>query len=143
MGKKASRRKAENGSAPSAVMVPCDAVSRDPNSGKATIYGVFDRIRGRSFPATASFHIFAKIFGKPGEYKFAVELSPASGKALRLGVEEMTFTIPSTGILEIGVEMAKLPFLGPGKHQLALVVGRQRISQPYYINVVQEPESKR
>ncbi|MCH8046565.1 MAG: hypothetical protein IID44_22900 [Planctomycetes bacterium] len=50
------------------AILTCDAVSSDPNSGKKTLYGLFDKFTPKQFPSTASFWVFVRFLGGRGSH---------------------------------------------------------------------------
>jgi len=83
MAKKgATKGKAQSEPPKLQLLLLCDAISRDPNSNKATAYGIFDRVRGDSFPVRVGFAMHAKFFGGRGKNKISIEIADSKGKSL-------------------------------------------------------------
>ena len=57
---------------PLAVLL-CDGVVIDPDTGKKTLVGVFDRVVCRSFPAFYPLTIYVKLTDAEGVYRFRLD----------------------------------------------------------------------
>lgn len=112
------------------LLVTCDSISRDPNLGKATLYGVFDAIWSPSFPVNAKpFALFAQLAGE-GKYPIAVHFRRPDGTFDVLG--ELTIECKREESAHLEVTLAGLPLSGPGLHDLAIVsegreIGRKKL----------------
>jgi hypothetical protein len=93
------------------ALLTCDAVARDP-TGKITLYGIFDRIWSRTFPAVhGSFSIYWRcVIPAPGRVGVAIlrpdgstllELEPAETSKESIHSLQGTYTL---GAFEFPIE---------------------------------------
>ena len=55
-----------------AILV-CDSGTFDPNSGKKTLVGIFDRVITRNFPTSRSYSVYFRLTDAQGNYRFKVQ----------------------------------------------------------------------
>ena len=139
MAKKQSRRTA---SVPlkAVVFVTCDSVSRDPNTGKPTLYGLFDIIWAPKFPChSKSFALYAKLAGK-GRHPISIHLVGPGGQPENLGEAEIK--IPPKAKAVIQADLVGLEFKRPGTYELLLRTGRKTVGRTSF-EVKRQVSSKR
>jgi hypothetical protein len=64
------------------ALITCDSVAHDPNSGKVTLYGIFDRISSQKFPTV---HALLSIYWRcqvPGPGRVGVSILKPDGSML-------------------------------------------------------------
>jgi hypothetical protein len=66
------------------LLVLCDGAVRDPNSGKMTLYGLFDRVICNTLPGTSHFTIYAKLVGGTGKHEIGIQILDPSDKPMSL-----------------------------------------------------------
>ena len=129
MAKKKSRRTAAT-PLKAVVFVLCDSVSRDPNSSKPTLYGLFDIVWSPEFPFRAkSFALYAKLTGE-GKHSISIHLVSPRGQSKKLGEAEVKIPPGANAVLQadlIGVE-----FKRPGTHKLLLRSGRKTVGSTVF-----------
>ena len=126
MAKKKSRRIVAT--APKAVLfAACDSVSRDPNTGKPTLYGLFDIIWASEFPCRfRPFALYAKVVGA-GQHVVSFHLVGPRGRSEKLGEAELK--IPSNQKAAIQADLAGLEFKRPGRYEVLLRAGRKTLGR--------------
>ena len=131
--KKKTTRKIKGGVPGVQVFAACDAVSRDPNTGKPSLYGLFDSIYSAKFPATARpFCLFAKLSGD-GRYRIALELVSPDEQVDKLGEVTVQCTRRQYSILEMSVAGLKLK--KPGYYGFRLRANNRLIGQPCWVQL--------
>ena len=126
MAKKKSRRIAP---APlkAVVFVACDSVSRDPNTDKATLYGLFDTVWASKFPCRSKpFALYAKLVGK-GKHPISIHLIGPRGQTKKLGEAEIGIPPKATAVVQ--VELVGVEFERPGTYELLLRAGRKTVGR--------------
>lgn len=136
---KTAPRKAKTASrveSPNLVLLAlCDAVSRDPNTGKATLYGIFDIVQirdiGQQVPA---FSVFIVLRSGKGSQVLKFELVDPTGKSIVV-IETGPLDFSENARVHCAVQFAGIKFTMPGTHKLVVRAGRKRIGEPYLLNV--------
>ena len=139
MAKKKSQRTA---AAPlkAVVFVACDSVSRDPNTGKSTLYGLFDVVWAPKFPCRAkAFALYAKLTGA-GKHSVSIHLVAPRGQTVKLGAAEIK--IPRKAVSVIQADLVGVEFKRPGIHELLLRSGRKIVGRTSF-EVKREAPDKR
>lgn len=117
--------------------VTCDAVSRDPNSGKLSLYGVFDKFNTAKFPAVFSpFALVARLKGGSGDHTIGIDILDPSGKKAT-GEKDLTLEVhlsPSSAI-EIVTQVIGFTVLKAGICKFVLKSGNRRIGKPLEVPV--------
>ena len=122
------------------VFVLCDSVSRDPNTGKPTLYGVFDILWTSEFPFRyKSFALYAKLTGK-GKHSISIHLVGPRGQSEKLGEAEVS--IPSGAKFVIQADLIGAEFRRSGTHELLLRSGRTIVGRTSF-EVKRKAPSKR
>ena len=131
MIKKPSKKTAKPVPPNVSTFVTCDAIARDPNSGKATLYGVFNQVFAEKFPSgTVPFSLYASIAGGQGKHALAFEvLDPKGNRVLLEGEQDTTFSVdcdPSSG----GELLARgaISFKTVGDYDFVIRSGRKRLA---------------
>lgn len=126
------------------LLAACDGVSRDPNTGKPTLYGIFDLLAVTKLPATAPpFTVFAKLFGGSGEHDIGLKIVGPKGEKVQDSSEIAKVKCkPSSGvILQMSIQGLTFSKLGP--HRIHLVSGRKRLGRPCSIFVQKKRAEKK
>lgn len=109
------------------VSVACDGVSRDPNSGKPTLYGLFDMIWASEFPCRSkSFSLYARLSGT-GTHSISIRLVDPKGQAEDLGETEIRIPPKERG--DIQADLVGVEFKRPGTYELQLRAGRKIVGR--------------
>jgi hypothetical protein len=139
----AKRRKSKQRRQPpvrAVLLTACDSASRDPGTGKVTLYGLFDIIWAKEFPTTfRPFVLFAQLAGH-GKYPIAVELRTPNGRVEKLAEIEVECKPRAFAVIE--ATLAGLNFKRPGDYQLAVTCRRRDLHEPKTIQVRQAPPKK-
>ncbi len=115
-------------------LVACDGVARDPNTGKATLYGLFDRLIVEKVPSPAGgFSVYAKLGGY-GKYPISIDLVRPDGSADLL--LEATIDIPKTGYAQVHAIIAGIEMKQYGRHWIQVKSGRRKVGSPYSLEIV-------
>lgn len=127
MAKKKSRR--ITAAPPKAVVfVACDSVSLDPNTGKPTLYGLFDVIWTSEFPCRSkAFAIYVKLTGGKGKHLISIHLVGPQGQSEKLGEGEIK--IPPKAKSVIQADLIGVKFKRPGTYELLLRAGRKTVGR--------------
>lgn len=105
------------------AMVVCDAVWRDPATGKHFLLGCFSAIGSHSFPTVhPALAVYIALTDGYGAAPLVVRLVDPEGRTLHESRMEAEFTDPRA-ILEIGLQVQNLSFEAPGEHRLQLHAG--------------------
>ena len=143
MGKKKKRRSTKKASRPplvASLLVTCDSLSRDPNIGKVTLYGLFDIIRSETFPfASPSFVLYVQLIGG-GEYPIAIVLRKPDGSDVKLG--DTTIKCKPKTHTSFNVSLTGLPFDKPGEYQLAVTSRGRDVCRPKTLYIKRSPKKK-
>ena len=126
MAKKKSRRTT---TAPlkAAVFVACDSVSRDPNTGKSTLYGLFDRVWSPEFPCRSKpFALYAKLTGQ-GKHPISIHLVAPRGPSEKLGESEIEIKPKAACVLQ--ADLVGVEFKRPGTYEMQLRSGRKIVGR--------------
>lgn len=125
MAKKRPKRKTSAPKIELLFAVVCDAANLDPGTGKATLYGVFDKITCPKLPARAQFHFFAKLRLDIGTHTVALHLIAPDKTEKNLGslpieVKEAG-SVPFHAVLDTELEQL-------GEYLLQLRSGSKKIA---------------
>jgi hypothetical protein len=114
----------------------CDAVSPDPNSGKKSLYGLFDTVWGKEFPSgSRPFALFARLVGGKGKITVHLETTGTDGKPLDQGPLALEANFVSATGAELVVHFAGLEFSKPGVVRFVLKYDGAVIGWPCVIYV--------
>ena len=98
----------------------CDTVATDPNTGKKSLLGIFDRIHAVEFPTRRAVTLYFRIGDAEGRYRMSVKfVSLKDGTVIYDTDAEIT--IPDrlvTNELEVLISPLEIP--EPGKYELQL-----------------------
>ncbi len=123
------------------AMVICDAIWRDPGTGKRVLLGLFSMLQVREFPAThPMMAVHVALTDGHGKVKMRLRLVDANeeGQPLFEGVEEVDFADPMT-IAEIDFGITNIRFEMPGEYRLQLLAGDEPLMERK-IFVIQAPQ---
>ncbi len=102
------------------AMVVCDAVWRDPGTGKHFLLGCFSAIGAREFPTVhPNLAVYLALTDGYGALELVLALADPSGRVAHESKVAVEFPDPRT-IVEISVQVQNLTFAGPGEHRLQL-----------------------
>jgi hypothetical protein len=105
------------------AMVVCDAVWRDPATGKYFILGCFSAIGAHVFPTThPALAVYIGLTEGYGKVPLAVRLVEREGRVLHESKLEVEFADPRA-IAEIALQFQNLSFASPGEYRLQLHAG--------------------
>ena len=117
-------------------LVVCDGVARDPNTGKATLYGLFDRLVIEKIPSSAGgFSVFAKLSGY-GKYPIKVDLVRPNGSADSL--LEATIDIPKSGYAHVHAIVTGIEMKQYGQHWIQVKSGRRKVGSPCPLEIAKK-----
>lgn len=121
--------------------VACDSVSRDPNSGKPTLYGVFDRIYSDKVPFHfRSFNLFCQLTGE-GRVPMELSLVEPSGERSKLTSIEVEFA--DAGLSYVDMTLSGIKFSKFGNYVFEIKHGRTLVARTYEIAVTKPEKSKK
>jgi hypothetical protein len=139
MAKKKSRRVAGD-SVEALVFVACDSVSRDPNTGKPSLYGLFDIIWSSTFPFHFKpFSLYAQLGGK-GKHRLSVHLVDPGGQSTKLGETEVRLERKANAVLH--ADLTGVEFKRPGEYRFVLRAGRKTLGHRI-LNVRRKARARR
>lgn len=105
------------------AMVVCDAVWRDPATGKYFILGCFSAIGAHSFPTVhPSLSAYIALTDGYGKMGLVLRLVDTNANVLHESKVDVEFADPRT-ILEIALQFQHLTFSHPGEFRLQLFAG--------------------
>jgi hypothetical protein len=142
--KAAKKRKAsKRGKPPKLVyMISCDATSRDPNTEKESLYGVFERIWVADIPCVLAkpFAVVAKLKGGTGTHRIHFDILGPDKRPLP-GFEsgEIAVKCSPRGTASITVHIASITLRRQGTYQLVLRSDGQQIGEPCELVVKKKP----
>ncbi|OHB70478.1 MAG: hypothetical protein A2V70_06200 [Planctomycetes bacterium RBG_13_63_9] len=137
---KRTRKKPTAGRVECVLFVACDAVALDPNTHKATLYGIFDQIRGEKFPLkNQQFSVFGKLSGQ-GEHSLSMHLARTGVDTRELMKEKVDFSAGRT--FTLNARFMNVEFPKPGEYKLSLRAGRKQLGNPLTIKAVRLPKKK-
>lgn len=126
------------------LFVLCDAVSRDPNTGKTSIYGIFDKIWTEKFPSSiALMSIFLRLKDASGKHTVEVEVIDPKGVKLEGNGAVAEINCPPNAILEMNIQLAGVPLKKRGSYKITLKVDNRRVGKPYEIQVEKRKKDKK
>lgn len=134
--KAASTANRKSGRPIAAFMAACDMSARDPNSGKITLYGLFDTIQTESFPSRfGPFTLYAKISGGTGQSTGTfVLLDPKGREVPQDGLPQFGINFSLTdGRFELVGVLPPLQFRTAGIHRLYLKIDGHLVDHPFEI----------
>ena len=140
--KRVSTKRAPKPSLTLDLLVTCDAVSRDPNTSKASLYGVFDIIFGEKFPLHygSAFAIFAQLSGT-GRHAVAIELQSPGADPVELA--QLPVVFKSGGRAVVQMTLVGVTFEKPGAYMFQLRSEGKLVGSPRTIQVKRKPRKKR
>lgn len=125
-------------------LVLCDGFSTEPNTGKKTLLGVFDRATAKVLPGNyPSMTIVAGLEGGEASYEVRVVI---------LGpTKEKVFSSPTVGVTpkvpyqreDIILQVNGLHLPGPGRYEVQILVGGEPLgSYPLFVELLQAAVAK-
>lgn len=125
------------------LFAACDGVSRDPNTGKPTLYGIFDRLAVTKLPSTAPpFTVFAKLFGGSGTHDIGLRIVGPKGEQVEDSSEIAKVNCKPNGGVVLQVSLQGLTLSKSGPHLIHLVSGRKSLGRPCRIVVEKRTQKK-
>ena len=128
-----------------ALMIPCDAISRDPSSGKATLYGLFDTLFVNKFPAEIhTFSLFVKLNDGAGKHNLLIAVLDPDGKLIDgTGVSGIELDLNEATEAEVSVQIGGLKVKKAGKYTIQIRSGKKDIGDPFILTVVKRSPPKK
>jgi Family of unknown function (DUF6941) len=109
------------------AMVICDAIWRDPGSGKRSILGCFSTIFARQFPAVHPIMaVYAALTDGHGKVSIKLQAVDVDGEnePLFVNTAEAEFPDPRV-IVEMDIHLRDLKFPAPGEYRFQLFANDQ------------------
>jgi len=119
----------------------CDNVATDGQSGKNTLYGIFDNINAKQFPAIhRSLCVFVNFTEALGQYRFRLELvNVENNNPVFPGAEILDVVCPDIELhYSLVFQINELKFDVPGKYEFRLFANGQ-ICETSTIRIKQIP----
>jgi len=113
------------------AMVVCDAIWRDPGTGKHTLLGLFSGIQAKEFPAKHGLlALFVALTDGHGKTRIGLRLVDAEEKRKPLfdGSQEVDFVDPRA-IVEISFHVSNLLFEEPAEYRFQLFGGGELLME--------------
>ena len=99
----------------------CDVGVVDPNSGKKTLIGIFDRIIARVFPTRHTLSIYMRMSDAEGHYRFQLEFAQvATGAILATAESEVFQVVDRTKAFDILVPLGALEIPASGVYEFRI-----------------------
>lgn len=122
-------------------MVACDAVSRDPASGKETLYGVFEKILMSQLPGVYArpISVFAKLHGGSGEHEISFDVLGPDNHPLpdsETTTSKVTFVKGQSGV--VNVQIVGLTLARAGIYKFVVKCDGRPIGSPCEIEVIKQ-----
>lgn len=98
----------------------CDAAATDPNTGKKSLLGIFDRIQAVEFPTRRVVTLYFRIGDAEGRYRMSVKFVSLKDGTIIYDTDA-EISIPdrlATSELEVVINPLEIP--APGKYELQL-----------------------
>ena len=125
-------------------LIACDATSRDPNTGKATLYGIFHAVTSAEFPIRfRPFALFGELRGE-GQHPVDLYVVAPTGEARKIG--ELTIDCSPRSRATLDIQIAGFEFESPGEYVFQLRRGRRILKPTCTIEATEsrrEPRRKR
>jgi len=104
------------------VVLICDQIIQDAQTGKNSLIGLFDRIFCQSFPAVhPQLFIYTRLRGEPAQqFRPSLRLVGPSGVLLDLKMGEVTLGI--TGVVELKNQIVGLRLPEPGEYRFLTMI---------------------
>jgi hypothetical protein len=122
-------------------MVACDAASRDPASGKETLYGVFEKILMSQLPGVYArpISVLAKLRGGAGEHEISFDVLGPDGRRLpdsETTTSKVTFVKGESAA--VNVQIMGLTLLKAGTYKFVVKCDGRLIGSPCEIEVIKQ-----
>jgi hypothetical protein len=118
-------RRAPTGGIELEAIVMCDSVAKDPNSGKPTLYGVFDNLNTTKLPTTSSFWCVARLLGGEGKQTLTIDISDENGDSILEHKPDLELTLYKDKKSNMIVQFDGVKLTKKGKHTLSKFAGRK------------------
>lgn len=104
------------------VVLICDQIIQDAQTGKNSLIGLFDRIFCQNFPAVhPQMFVYTRLRGEPGaQFRPALRLVGPSGILLDLNMGEVT--LGTTGVVELKNQIVGLRLPEPGEYRFQTMI---------------------
>lgn len=103
------------------MIVACDSAARDPNSGKATLYGVFDVLYVKELPSKVAFTAYCKIVDGNGRWLLGVNFFDPNGKTTALAMPTLEADCGDGKRSEMAIVGMPIEIKRLGRHKLRVV----------------------
>lgn len=119
------------------LFLVCDAVSRDPNSRKLSLYGVFDSFNVDKFPTQfGAFSVVVRLKGGSGRHSLRLEILDTKGVKAEVPSEPKVDADLSPGVgVEVVIQVVGLTVKKSGILKFVMKSGNRRIGKPLEIQV--------
>lgn len=117
------------------LLVICDAISRDPNSGKATLYGVYSRISVPKLRVPIpEIQVYGRLRGGEGEFPLELRVRRPDGTEVK-SENYVDIQCKPNRTIEVYSKFAGFSPNEVGLHQVIFRVGKRQLGKPYVIDI--------
>ena len=122
---------ADKGKLPAPIvlaLVVADEITRDQESGKCTIHGVFYAAECASFPTKASLSVYGAITGFHGKVKVEIRFVEVgdNDRLMAAATQEFSSKDPHT-VVEMVLNFRDIIFKQPGEYRVQLLAGGEHL----------------
>jgi hypothetical protein len=111
------------------AMVVCDAVHRDPATGKHTLLGIFSSLACPGFPARhASFGVYAAVTENQATTPLRLVVADVDGSPIVQAEAPLPEADPRA-VLEVSLTLNNVTFPAPGEYRLQLFAGGEFLGE--------------
>lgn len=109
-------------------LVTCDAVSRDPTSGKVSLYGLFGKVIAENVPTDPiPFGVHASIQGGSGKHTAVFEIKDPDGQTIEDSRIEFTLSCKPRAAGDL-MGRGAMVFEKYGEYNFVFRIGRKRMA---------------
>jgi hypothetical protein len=110
----------------------CDRLAFDPAAGQASLVGVFQALRFRTFPSPPqSFTVYTALYDGIGEGTMEVVVTRLESEK-DIGSYQRWFTLPGRArVVNFVTEFKRCVFEAPGRYAIALRFDKQELTHRY------------
>lgn len=118
-------------------MLAADGLACDPNSGKATLYGVFDQVFAERFPTISpTFFLFIQLEGGDGNFSFRVQVRDPDNETFSIATETPGGLTSRPDLsMQVHVQVNPFTIAKPGIYKISAVVNETELSPQCEIRV--------
>lgn len=137
-----AKKKAHTRRIPELVLFAlCDGVSRDPSTGKVSLYGIFDTIGSTEFPAETKITGYAKFTDGSGKHNLTLQFLDARGRVIKNGEREIAVDFENVPV-ELNIQVSPVVFPKAGQYQFRILIDGKPASEGYGVKLF-KVESRR